>query len=104
MLMQEKCKTLREKYKNNTLYNQKVKARLMKMENNFPGKTWFLSIKPLQTKVNYEHTTGLCKDCHSSQVNHDTLLKQARVICQCGSDQCENWICLCEEEDCTCEP
>ena len=102
-IMKEKCDTLRQKYQTDTVYNKCAHERLDRIENSFPGKTWFLSKKPPQTKVNHEHSTGLCKDCHAAQVNHDTLLKQARMMCECGTDKCENWFCYCEDQECSCD-
>ena len=104
-VMKDKCDSMRKKYTADTDYNRKVNDRLNRMEEYFPEKTWFLGKKPPQTKVNYEHTTGLCMDCHASQINHETLLWHARAMCQCGTDNCENWICICEDsESCSCEP
>ena len=85
-IMKNKCNRVREKHTSDSDYARRVNQRLDRIENSFPSKTWFLTKKPRQTKVNYEHTTGLCKDCHMSQVNHDTLLRYARMYCHCGTD------------------
>ena len=104
-IMKNKCNRVREKHTSDSDYARRVNQRLDRMENSFPSKTWFLTKKPRQTKVNYEHTTGLCKDCHMSQVNHDTLLRYARMYCHCGTDMCSNWVCLCDSPDeCSCDP
>ena len=103
-IMKTKCDSLRNKHKSNTEYTRQVMARLDRMESSFPSKTWFLSKKPSQTKVNYERTTGLCKDCHTAQTNHETLLKEARKLCNCGLHTCKNWVCLCDDpDDCSCD-
>ena len=75
------------------------------METRFPSNSWFQSKKPTQTKKNYDHTTGLCKDCHMNHQNYDTLVKEARTKCKCKTNMCQNWTCLCgEEETCECDP
>ena len=103
--MKERSDTLRKKYKANTEYNRQVLDRLDKQENWFPGKLWFLGKKPAETKLNQEHTTGLCKDCHSTQVNYTSLLRYHKQRCHCRTVRCPNWICLCEDEvDCSCNP
>ena len=101
--MKQKCEQFRNKHSNDTQYNNLIKEKLKKQESWFPGKTWFLSKKPEGTKANYEHTTGLCKDCHMYRSNYDTLLKHSRSLCHCGSKSCPYWICLCDNsEECVC--
>ena len=103
--MKERSERIRQKYRNETEYNSKVIQRLDNQENWFPGKTWFLNKKPVETKLNNDHTTGLCKDCHSIQLNYSTLLHKANQMCQCKTTRCPNWICLCRaDEECLCLP
>ena len=103
--MVAKSEKIKAKHRRNTEYNKKVNQRLESMEGRFPSKSWFLQKKPAQTKVNYDHTTGLCKDCHMSQVNYETVLKYAQSLCLCKTNDCPNWTCLCgEEDDCSCNP
>ena len=78
--MKKRCELIREKHSSNTKYNTMVKDKLHKQEDRFPGKTWFLAKKPKGTKHNFEHTTGLCKDCHMFRVNYDTVLKTTRSL------------------------
>ena len=101
-VMKARCDKIKEKYRANTEYNQKMKERLTKQESWFPGKLWFLKQKPIETEMNMDHTTGLCKDCHSNQLNYSTVLNKAKQLCSCRSTSCPNWVCLCDGEDCTC--
>ena len=103
--MKRKCDAVRAKHLNATKYNQSVNERLDRMEERFPSIDWFLKRKPAETKTNNDHTTGLCKDCHSAQVNYNTLMRFAKSNCQCKTSNCPNWNCFCiEEGDCTCNP
>ena len=102
-IMKGRSEKIKERYRNNTEYNRKVIERLDRQADWFPGKTWFLQRKPKETKLNFDHTTGLCKDCHAPQVNYGTLLRYARSACQCKTQNCPNWLCMCEEEEeCVC--
>ena len=101
--MKRKCDQIRAKHTSKSSYNAKVNERLNRMENMFPSKSWFVSRKPCQTTMNQDHTTGLCKDCYSAQVNYDTLLKYVRRNCYCKTEDCPNWICLCSEDVCQCD-
>ena len=104
-VMKRKVNAAREKHRNETVYNQKVKARLTHLEDKFPSKQWFINRKPKETKLNNDHTTGLCKDCYSTRINYESLIKHARSKCQCKTKSCPNWSCLCDgEEDCECDP
>ena len=104
------CNAKRQKFikKNDSEYKRGVLEALDRLENRFPGKSWLLSIKPPQTKVNNEHSTGNCKDCYAIELNYETLLKAVRKNCKCKTDSCEGWQCTCEpeegvtEEECTC--
>ena len=103
--MKERSDNLRQKYRKDTEYNCMVHERLAGQETCFPSKAWFLSKKPPETKLNSDHTTGLCKDCHSTQVNYATLLRHLKYSCKCRTEKCPNWICLCEgDEECSCNP
>ena len=79
-----------------------MQQRLIGQEDWFPGKKWFLTKKPNETKINVDHTTGLCKDCHSIKINYATVLDKAKQLCSCRSMQCPNWVCLCDEDECIC--
>ena len=111
LAMKEHCEIKRQKYrsKSDGKEKQKVLERLQRMEDRFPSKSWFLRIKPPQTKTNNEHSTGNCKDCHSVQANYETLHKTAKKYCKCGTENCDNWQCTCDleaeetEEECTCD-
>ena len=61
----------------------------------FPGKTWFLSQKPPETKPMHDHTTGLCKICEGFRLNYDTALKVTKKNCDCQTRNCENFFCSC---------
>ena len=103
--MKRKCESLRAKHLAKTSYNTAVNARIDKMEGLFPSKGWFITKKPPETKVNNDHTTGLCKDCYSAQENFNTLQKYAKSNCHCKTTLCPNWNCFCGEEgDCQCDP
>ena len=102
--MKKKCDNLRSKHTKETEYNEKVNKRLDRMENMFPSNNWFSRKMPGQTKMNTDHTTGLCKDCCTAQVNYATISKYAKSKCQCKSVHCPNWTCLCSEEVCSCDP
>ena len=78
----------------------------------FPSIDWYLSLKPKEVKPMHDHTTALCKECESTLLNYDTLVKAVKAQCKCLSSQCPNWICMCsddkdyDEDDpsrCTCE-
>ena len=102
-IMRERSDKIKLKYSNDTPYNRKVIERLERQADWFPGKSWFLGKKPKETKTNYDHTTGLCKDCHAPQVNYRTLLQKARDVCHCGTQNCPTWVCTCDEdEECSC--
>ena len=82
----------------------KILEALNRKERAFPSKSWFLLRKPPQTKINNQHSTGLCKDCYSNEVNYDALLKHCKKFCFCKTERCPNWVCVCldEEEECNC--
>ena len=102
-VMAGKCETIGDKHKTDTTYNKKVRKNLEKMREKFPSRNWFMQKKPPQTKINNDHTTGLCKDCHSAQVNYTTIFNYAKTNCVCKTANCPNWTCLCNgEEECTC--
>ena len=61
----------------------------------FPGKTWFLSQKPPETKPMHDHTTGLCKTCEGFRLNYETALKVTKKNCDCQTRNCENFFCCC---------
>ena len=104
------CAMKRQKFnkKNDSKYKREVLEALDRLENRFPGKGWFISKKPPQTKVNNEHSTGNCKDCYSIELNYETLIKAVKKYSKCKSDRCEGWQCTCEpeegvtDEECTC--
>ena len=103
--MKKYCGELRLKYeqKPESQKKSKIIAALKRKEAMFPGKTWFLQQKPPQTKMNFDHTTGLCKDCYAADLNYDNLLKFLKKTCHCKTDRCPNFVCTCDdEEDCTC--
>ena len=102
--MQKSCEALRRKYQNRPDSETKRKTfeTLARKENKFPGKTWFLARKPPQTKILDDHTTALCKDCNSAQMNYETIYKMRKKFCQCRTNSCPNWICACEEDNCEC--
>ena len=106
-VMGNHCEKMRDKYRNKTesVTKEKILETLSRKEMVFPSKSWFLLRKPPQTKVNYDHTTGLCKDCHSNHLNYESLHKFCKKFCHCKTHQCPNWICVCpeEEEDCKCK-
>ena len=64
----------------------------------FPGIDLFLEKKPDEVKPLHDHTTALCKLCEAAHLNWSTLVKTLRMMCQCGSRCCPNWICLCERD------
>ena len=105
-VMQKHCQEIRSKYvqKPDSCYKDKIFKTLERKENIFPGKTWFLAQKPPHTKMNFDHTTGLCKDCHVADLNYDNLLKFLKKTCQCKTDRCPNYVCTCEdtEDECKC--
>ena len=104
-IMKSKCDAMRAKHSKETTYNKTVNKRLDVLEEKFPSKQWFINRKPKETRVNNDHTTGLCKDCYSAKCNYETLLKQSKSTCQCKTQNCPNWNCLCnDEEDCQCDP
>ena len=100
-VMQKSCEKLREKYRNNPASEnkQKIIKTLDRREATFPGKTWFLARKPAQTKMLDDHSTALCKDCVTAQLNFETLYKARKKFCRCKTSNCLNWVCLCDEED-----
>ena len=102
--MKGKYDKIRSKYISNNENSKNINERLDRIQERFPGKTWFLRNKPEHTKMNYNHTTGLCKDCYSPKVNYDTVVKHARSQCVCKTAACPNWFCICsEDEDCSCD-
>ena len=111
LAMKEHCEKKRQKYrsKSDSKTKTKVIETLHRLENKFPSKSWFLSNKPPQTKANNEHSTGNCKDCYSVKANYETLLKTAKMYCNCGTEKCDGWQCTCDieagdtEEECTCD-
>ena len=105
-VMKKECEGIRGKYRNKPegVTKDKVMATLNRKENMFPRKIWFVQRKPPQTKINNDHTTGLCKDCHANHLNYERLVQFCKKACHCKTDQCPNWVCDCEEdpEDCDC--
>ena len=104
-VMKEHCEKIRSKYEMipESLNKEKILASLDRKENIFPSKTWFLQQKPLKTKINNDHSTGLCKDCQEGQLNYESLLKFAKKACTCRTDRCPNYVCICEDLDvCNC--
>ena len=109
-VMKQHSDKVRSKYedKQQGTWKTTIMNILQRKENLFPSKTWFIRNKPPQTKANHDHTTGVCKDCYSSQLNYETLLRYAQSQCNCKTDICPNWVCTCnlEEDDdtCSCDP
>ena len=109
-IMKKYAEEKRQKFmsKKESKHKDKVLETLNKMENRFPGISWFLGNKPPQTKANNDHITGNCKDCYSVQLNYESILKATSKQCKCKTDSCKNWQCTCDtedeetEEDCTC--
>ena len=105
--MQKSCELVREKYrtKEDSETKQKILNMLERKENMFPSKSWFLARKPPQTKMLDDHSTALCRDCISSDINYEAIYKICKKFCKCGLSSCPNWVCMCEDEDrsrCTC--
>ena len=50
--MKRKCEMIRSKHSTESDYNKTIKERLNRMEKLFPSKSWFISRKPQQTKMN----------------------------------------------------
>ena len=49
--------------------------------------------------------------CESARINFDSFCRAARKNCKCGSKDCPNWVCDCEEDEdtgeigpCVCPP
>ena len=69
----------------------------------FPSKDYFLKLKPKHTKPLSDHSTANCTVCSALKENLMNLVKTAQKFCQCGSRDCVNFWCICDEdEDCTC--
>ena len=104
-VMKEHCNKIKMKYEKipDSANKRKILESLARKENLFPGKTWFLQQKPPHTKVNQDHSTGLCKDCQEGHLNYDTVLKFAKRTCNCRTDGCPNFVCICPDpDDCNC--
>ena len=104
-VMKEHCEKIRLKYEKipDSANKLKILESLERKENLFPGKTWFLQQKPPETKVNKDHSTGLCKDCQEGHLNYETLLKFLKKTCDCRTDRCPNYVCICQvPDDCQC--
>ena len=78
---------------------RKILETLARREDIFPSKTWFLSRKPPETKMLDDHTTALCKDCVSAQLNYEAIYKARKRFCKCRTKRCASWVCLCDVED-----
>ena len=105
-VMKEHCEKIKLKYEkvpDNTT-KLKILESLSRKEYLFPGKTWFLQQKPPQTKANKDHSTGLCKDCQEGHLNYETLLKFVKKTCDCRTDRCPNYVCICQVPDDTQAP
>ena len=104
--MKTQCDSVKEKYKfkPESVSKDRVMKILQRKQELFPSKKWFVQRKPPQTKINNDHSTGLCKDCHANHLNYERLHKFCKKFCHCKTDKCPNWVCFCEEdpEDCHC--
>ena len=104
-VMKEHCDKIRSKYEGSkeSSNRDKILSSLKRKEITFPSKTWFLQQKPPKTKLNHDHSTGLCKDCQEGQLNYESLLKFVKKMCCCRTDMCPNFVCICEDfDDCNC--
>ena len=76
------------------------------IKNRFPSQDYVLKFKPKYTKPLDNQSTANCTICSVTKENLKLLVKSAKTFCNCGSHECENWWCICEdeEEDCSCGP
>ena len=65
------------------------------LEPKFPSIDWFLDRKPEEVKPLHDHTTALCKTCEAALINYTTLVKQVKSQCQCSTNMCPEWLCMC---------
>lgn len=70
-----------------------------KIHTKFPSIDFYIGRKPEEVKPLHDHTTALCRTCEAAQLNWQMLVKTVPMLCQCGTRECPNWVCMCRHED-----
>ena len=65
----------------------------------FPSLDFYIGRKPEEVKPLHDHTTALCRTCEAAQLNWLMLVKTVPMLCQCGTRECPNCVCMCRQED-----